>query len=331
MVDLDGIKYRLVDTPGFDDPLDVDEVVVGRLLKWLEDTYRRGERLNGIVYLHSINETRMKGSARQSLDMFQQLCGSSCYKNIVLATTFWDKVTEATGAQREKELRENDQFWGLLVKEGSRVVRLSRDQATVHQIIKIAGDHEEMVLKAQQEIVNEKKKRGETAAALRVQEAKRLKKERLERLEQEKERVKRLLAEEARQREIAAKRERAEAQARIRERERKEREARAEAERHAEELRKKREEERKQAERKEEARVAAEIARLEREVERRAELRRQAEIEALEERKQMYVQRTQWCAYKRPHGGCDSCGARLSRFSFVYRRSQPSVLEVQFH
>jgi hypothetical protein len=315
----------LIDTPGFDDPLDADEIVVDRLLQWLEDTYRRGERLNGIIYLHSINEIRMKGSARQSLDMFQQLCGPDCYKNVVLATTFWDKVTKATGIQREKELRENDQFWGLLFKEGSKIVRLTQNRAKAHEVIKLAGNHDQMVLKAQREVVDQKKKRSETAAAQRVQEAKRLERERLERLEAEKKRIKLQEASDARRRERAAQVEREAAQARIAERERRERAARAEANRQAEELRRRRERERRDAEERERIRIAAENDRLRREVERRAQLRAQAEREAKVRRMQGYVNRVSWCAVKTPHGNCDKCGSRLRDWTVTYRRSNPLI------
>jgi hypothetical protein len=53
----------------------------------------------------------MEGSALRNLRMFRKLCGEDFMKSVVLGTTFWDKVGEEQGADREKELLETDDFF----------------------------------------------------------------------------------------------------------------------------------------------------------------------------------------------------------------------------
>ena len=53
--------------------------------------------------------------------MFQNLCGLDAYKNIIVLTTFWDKVTDEIGAKREKQLKEN--FFKQLVDCGACFMR----------------------------------------------------------------------------------------------------------------------------------------------------------------------------------------------------------------
>ena len=41
--------------------------------------------------------------------MFQKLCGTETYKNVVVLTTFWDQVGEEIGAKREEQLLSADE------------------------------------------------------------------------------------------------------------------------------------------------------------------------------------------------------------------------------
>lgn len=123
----EGINFTLVDTPGFDDSSISDEVIVKNILEWLSSSFRKGVRLTGIVYLHRIIDPRIGGEARGMMRMFRRLCGPDCMKNVVLGTTFWDRIPPEKGAMREKELGSNDEFWGILAKKGSRMVRVESE------------------------------------------------------------------------------------------------------------------------------------------------------------------------------------------------------------
>jgi hypothetical protein len=61
----------------------------------------------GIIYLHKITDNRLAGFGLKNLEMFQALCGRSCLRNVVLATTMWDKVMEPSRLQvvENKELQ----------------------------------------------------------------------------------------------------------------------------------------------------------------------------------------------------------------------------------
>lgn len=52
-----------------------DTDVLKDIAGWLLTAYRWNVRLSGMVYLHSISETRMKGSHMTNLRMFQKLAG----------------------------------------------------------------------------------------------------------------------------------------------------------------------------------------------------------------------------------------------------------------
>lgn len=56
--------------------------------------------------------------------MFQSLCGTQTYKNIVVLTTFWDQVEPEVGARREAQLQSN--FFKEVIQGGARFLRHNR-------------------------------------------------------------------------------------------------------------------------------------------------------------------------------------------------------------
>lgn len=113
----------LVDTPGFDDTNRSDNEVLSEIAAWLTTSYNNQIRLSGIIYLHRISDIRMQGSAKKNLFMFKKLCGQKALKNVILATTMWDRISEAEGEARENELTTTPDFWGWMVSQGSKVYR----------------------------------------------------------------------------------------------------------------------------------------------------------------------------------------------------------------
>lgn len=111
----------LIDTPGFDDTSRSDNEVLCEIASWLTTSYTAKIRLSGIIYLHRISDQRMQGSAKKNLFMFKKLCGPNALKHVILATTMWDRVSEAEGKARENELTTTPDFWGWMVSQGSRV------------------------------------------------------------------------------------------------------------------------------------------------------------------------------------------------------------------
>lgn len=166
-----GINFTLVDTPGFDDSSKSDEVIVNHILEWLASSFRNGIRLTGILYLHRIIDPRIGGEARQKMRMFRKLCGPDCMKNVVLGTTFWDRIAAEKGATREKELAANDEFWGILAKKGSRIVRIvTEDRECGLQILHDMAKNDIFIPEAQREMIEESKSTHNTSAAKTIHE-----------------------------------------------------------------------------------------------------------------------------------------------------------------
>ncbi|KAN0081952.1 P-loop containing nucleoside triphosphate hydrolase protein [Elaphomyces granulatus] len=157
--------YVLLDTPGFGDTYRSNDDVVDEVLQWLASSYRAETRLNGVIYLHPINDIRMQGSARENLEMFRKLCGEDALKNVLFVSTFWDTVDEAQGVRNEEQLRSKDEFWGRMVKKGSKVRRYNSDDLHLALAILDDIDGSHCVLRAQEEIVIDGKDPRQTEAA----------------------------------------------------------------------------------------------------------------------------------------------------------------------
>jgi predicted GTPase len=66
-------SVTIVDTPGFDDTYRSDAEVLEEITEFLALQYALKIPLKGIIYLHHIHENKMKGSARQYLEVFRSL------------------------------------------------------------------------------------------------------------------------------------------------------------------------------------------------------------------------------------------------------------------
>ena len=97
--------------------------------------YGKDFRLSGLIYVHRISDTRVGGSSRRNLRMFQELCGSESLKNVVIVTTMWDKVTPEEGSQREQELASSKDLLQLLLEGGATMIRHKRTTETANNVI----------------------------------------------------------------------------------------------------------------------------------------------------------------------------------------------------
>ncbi|KAH6674426.1 P-loop containing nucleoside triphosphate hydrolase protein [Halenospora varia] len=112
----------LVDTPGFSDTNLSDTEILKRIATWMQDEYYEGSLLSGIIYLHRIIDPRMEGPSLKNLRMMKKLCGANSLKNVVLATTMWEKVTDEEGLRREGDLK--TLFWKDMIDGGAKVRRI---------------------------------------------------------------------------------------------------------------------------------------------------------------------------------------------------------------
>ncbi|KAI6158652.1 P-loop containing nucleoside triphosphate hydrolase protein [Pisolithus thermaeus] len=131
-----GLSFKLVDTPGFDDSregitdIDVLSMIAAFLVQEEEHSM-----LAGLIYMHRISDTRMGGTARRNLRVFHKLCGQDSLKNVVVVTTMWDKVTLEEGERRERELQSSETLFKPLLDEGAVMCRHDGTPASALGII----------------------------------------------------------------------------------------------------------------------------------------------------------------------------------------------------
>ncbi|KAJ3887090.1 P-loop containing nucleoside triphosphate hydrolase protein [Lentinula edodes] len=130
-----GRNIVLVDTPGFDDSRNdiTDTAVLKKIAEFLLNKYDEKRKLNGLIYLHRMSDPRFGGQASRNLKMFRNLCGPSAYRNIVVLTTFWDRVSAEEGLMREEQLKST--FFSDIVAGGARFMRHDRTAQSAREVI----------------------------------------------------------------------------------------------------------------------------------------------------------------------------------------------------
>jgi small GTP-binding protein len=154
----------LIDTPGFDDTNRSDTEVLREIASWLTDSYANDVKLNGIIYLHRISDIRMQGSAKKNLVLFKKLCGEDALKNVVLATSMWDKVAPHEAQKREDQLKNTPEFWGWMMSKGSKTYRHNNTKESARDLLKHFLPMDKTILALQDDMVNKHKTLGETGA-----------------------------------------------------------------------------------------------------------------------------------------------------------------------
>lgn len=159
---------RFVDTPGFSDTNLSDTEVLQMIADYLAAAYKQKAKLSGIIYLHPISDNRVTHHSTKNLEMFRYLTGEKNLKNVVLATSMWDKVTEAEGAQREKELK--DKFWKLLLTFGAQSMRHDGTAASAKEVALSMLKNEPFYLQLQEEMGKQNLLLKDTKAGSKVME-----------------------------------------------------------------------------------------------------------------------------------------------------------------
>jgi len=148
-----GKTVHLIDTPGFNDTHRTDGEILHELAFWLLKSYTHDIRLSGVVYLHSISDNRIQGSALRALNIFKNLVGKENYHGVILATTMWDKLDDDdydSARARQKELMTNLNFWGDMKQGRSQVMALRAGRTSVEEIVNhIATEDKRLSLRIQ--------------------------------------------------------------------------------------------------------------------------------------------------------------------------------------
>ncbi|KAF9048794.1 hypothetical protein BJ165DRAFT_1058212 [Panaeolus papilionaceus] len=125
-------KLILVDTPGFDDRERPDSEILSIIGKWLKETYSQQKQINGIIYLHRIQDVRFDAGVATTLSIFQKLCGGGpVYGRVVFTTSGWNNVQKPDWArheEREKWLMDGP--WKPMLIRSTDAATTSRFDAT---------------------------------------------------------------------------------------------------------------------------------------------------------------------------------------------------------
>lgn len=164
----------LVDTPGFDDTHRNDTDVLREIANWLMESFSSKKViLNGIIYLHRITDIRMQGSAMKNLFMFKKLCGPDALKNVILATTMWERVSLEDGERREQELERTSEFWGEMIMRGALLKRHQNNANSAWSLVDVfaskSSTKRKAVLTIQQEMVVQHKPLAKTDAGMELE------------------------------------------------------------------------------------------------------------------------------------------------------------------
>lgn len=155
-------KVMLIDTPGFDDPDRPDADILSDIARVLAAQYNLGFELKGIIYIHRITDVRYAGSSIKTFEIFKRICGEEALKNVLLVTSRWNEVDEATGADRERELRER--IWAYMLGRGSCMSRFHGDRSSAVTLASQLLIKDPVVLRLQHEMIDEGKNLNDTTA-----------------------------------------------------------------------------------------------------------------------------------------------------------------------
>ncbi|KAG6327420.1 hypothetical protein ID866_11669 [Astraeus odoratus] len=170
----DGTHINIVDTPGFDDSHEgINDVqVLEMIATFLADGYKkRTYDLVGILYFHRISDTRVGGTTKRNLRMFQKICGTKALENVVIVTTMWDKVTAEEGSAREEELLKSEDLFKPLI-DGKAVLKrynAIRQPKTAVEIVDDFRNKNVVTTQIVHELVHQKKALADTEAGAELQ------------------------------------------------------------------------------------------------------------------------------------------------------------------
>lgn len=112
--------------------------------------------------MHRISDVRFTGTAVKSFKALLAMCGDQALRNVVIVTNMWGKVTPEIGADREQELASD--FFKPALDNGALFLRHGNTAESAHNIIRTILDRPRVTLRIQEEIVDQGKRIGETAA-----------------------------------------------------------------------------------------------------------------------------------------------------------------------
>ncbi|KAK0638565.1 hypothetical protein B0T16DRAFT_421363 [Cercophora newfieldiana] len=172
---VDDKVFRIIDTPGFDDTPAANLGALGKIAKKLSELGQA--EVSGVVYFHRITNTRLTGSARSSIEIFEQICGVSFLSKsrVIFATTMWNTISDEW--RKKYELLENELKNKQLKHLASNTVKFPRFNAateSAHDILRYLAKLEAPTDKFRLQLTREIQQSGATPSGVRRTAAGRL-------------------------------------------------------------------------------------------------------------------------------------------------------------
>ncbi|CAL1717190.1 unnamed protein product [Somion occarium] len=168
-IQYNGGSVVLVDTPGFDDTMTSDMVILARIGAYLERIYREGRKLHGIIYMHRITDRKMTGTSRKNMNIFREICGYDALVNVCITTNMWNVVDPIVGATREEELKSDSMMFQPLLAKGAQMLRHFGTRESAMKIIDfLVRNTSPRPLLIQRELVEVRKDMTDTSAAQEI-------------------------------------------------------------------------------------------------------------------------------------------------------------------
>jgi hypothetical protein len=159
-------EVHLIDTPGFDDDFDSDTVVLDKIASWGNSLFRRGQKISGVLYLHDVSVSRMRGSGIRNLEMLPEFIGKEKLQFLTMVTTHWNTLRDSNKeVNNEKSLMAEEKYWRKLLDGDSRANtrRFDNTDGSAMEIIREHLQHG-FITCLTSEMVGESRSLGDTSA-----------------------------------------------------------------------------------------------------------------------------------------------------------------------
>ncbi|CAN8095130.1 unnamed protein product [Discula destructiva] len=163
-VTVDGKSVFLYDTPGFDDTDGNDAEIFEMISKYLAASYSNNQRLNGVIFMQPVGETRVPDSERKRTQLFKLIVGEDNFNQVVIASSMWDQVNMAFGERNEKNRTGDDEVWGDMMEKGAKVIRFQNNEQSALQIVRHFLAFPKITMLLQKELKDKNGRLNETSA-----------------------------------------------------------------------------------------------------------------------------------------------------------------------
>ncbi|KJA21944.1 hypothetical protein HYPSUDRAFT_67422 [Hypholoma sublateritium FD-334 SS-4] len=170
---LDGQQVKLFDTPSFDHTNRSPHEILQIISEALENQYRKGTKLHGIIFMHPIDAIRINSLAKENFSVFTRLCGTTALKNVVIVANKWPKAQNRRDKfeHRLERLSSSDELFAFAVSNGAHIQKhLEQTAGSAHAIIREMLKNQPIPLAIQEEMVDHHKSIDETTAGIKLNE-----------------------------------------------------------------------------------------------------------------------------------------------------------------